>query len=231
MTEADDLALDAAVQADLDKLGPAVEPEADAPPLRAKTPRKRPTTRAGRAAAKAQREAAGGKPAAPKRATTTRKSTPTARINIKAQMSQLYTMAGVGLSMVPAQPNPKTGQVIPQAVGLALASNADACGQAWETLAKDNPRVRDALERLLTVSAVGSLITAHLPVIMAAVQASGGVGGVAGMLGGTAPEPAAAQAPAPPAATGYPVAGDPLSNGHVPGADETFFPRPEVPVP
>jgi hypothetical protein len=81
------------------------------------------------------------------------------------RIANLYTMAGLGLAAVP---NPATA-----AAGMAMVQNAAELGKAWEALAKDNPRVADALESLLTVSTVGTVVLAHLPVVFAALAAGG----------------------------------------------------------
>jgi hypothetical protein len=195
MTERDDLAeqglpadelddqgdgIDPETQAILDELGPADEPEAPAP-KRAPTPRK-PRMAPGRSRRKTSSSTSEKSSSSSSSRPTTRARPPAAgKVNIKAQMAQLYTMAGVGVSMSGqmrgAQPNPVTGVVVTAAIGESLVAQAEACGAAWEQLAKDNPRVRKALEQLLSVSAVGVLVAAHVPIVMAGVAATGGLGG------------------------------------------------------
>lgn len=167
MSAADDETLAAAVEATTtDALAQLGEPDSAAPadPQPAAPRRRRSGT--SRAERKAKAEAAGA-PAAPKapRARATR--TAPKRVNIAESMAQLYTLAGVGVSMAPP-----LDPLVRQAVGQALATQADACGQAWATLAKENDRVRRALESLLTVSSVGVLLAAHVPIVLAGVQAS-----------------------------------------------------------
>lgn len=114
------------------------------------------------------------------------------KTDIAAGMAGLYTSAGMAFSIVPGKPSPAFGGMpAPQAVGLNLASNAQACGEAWAKLADENDAVRDTLERILAVSAVGSLITAHLPIMAAAAIAYGVVPPeLAAAFGGSGPKPA-----------------------------------------
>lgn len=100
---------------------------------------------------------------------------------IGERVSQLYTMAGMAVAMIPAGPSavdPDT--TVTQAIGLAVATSADACGAAWQKLAEDNPRVRAALERMLTVSSFGELIAAHVPILIVAGLVSGALPAVLG---------------------------------------------------
>lgn len=167
MSAADDEALAAAVELTtteaLSALGePDAAPVADPQPA---APRRR-RSGTSRAERKAKAEAGGtAAPKTPARPRATR--TAPKRVNIAESMAQLYTLAGVGVSMAPP-----LDPLVRQAVGQALATQADACGQAWATLAKENDRVRRALESLLTVSSVGVLLAAHVPIVLAGVQAS-----------------------------------------------------------
>lgn len=98
------------------------------------------------------------------------------------RIAGLYTMAGMSLAVVPAPWAAPTG--------LALVEHSAACGKAWEQVAKDNPRVREALERLLAVSSFSLLLTAHAPIVYAAMVAAGkipeipeGLGGFGALIG------------------------------------------------
>lgn len=91
------------------------------------------------------------------------------RAPIEARMTGLYTTAGVGLSMA----GTATDNAPLAAAGAAMVETAAACGKAWGDLAKDNPRVADALERMLTVSTAGALLAAHVPIALAAANAAG----------------------------------------------------------
>jgi hypothetical protein len=51
--------------------------------------------------------------------------------------------------------------------GAAIISSAKDCGKSLEALAKQNPEVRRVLVKLVSGSAYGAVITAHVPIIMA----------------------------------------------------------------
>lgn len=133
-----------------------------------------------------------------------RRSTPR-RPAIGTRMSSMYATMGLGLSMAP--------HPVAQTVGLQLVANSAECGKAWEQLAKDDPRVAAALDRLLTVSAYGALVTAHLPIVIAALVASGKVpAGLVGMMGGAGPAGDAEKIPGSiPAESASPAPADPGS--------------------
>lgn len=148
---------------DADVLGPA---ESDARPGRARAAGARTRTLRERAAAAKGPGAKSTSSAPPRARTRTTTTTSTRRVDIAKGMAQLYTYTGLGLSMVPAG-----GAGVP-AAGQAMVEQAEACGQAWELLAKENPRVRVALEGFLTVSTLGVLVAAHAPIVMAGVTAA-----------------------------------------------------------
>lgn len=103
-------------------------------------------------------------PAKPKADRAPRK--PTVRATpLGKRVENAHATIALGLGMVP-QP-----WAMPVAQSLAL--QAADIGKAWETLAKENPRVAETLERILTVSTVGALMGAYVPVVIAAVAASG----------------------------------------------------------
>lgn len=91
-------------------------------------------------------------------------------------MAQLYVMAGMAATMVPTGPAAHDPSVsVSQATGQALVANAGGIGAAWEQAAKDDPRIREALERLLSVSTYGQIVAAHLPVVMVGMGAAGAI--------------------------------------------------------
>lgn len=125
-----------------------------------------------------------GKDKAPRRPRSPR------RPAIGPRIAQLYATVGLGVSMTPAP--------AAQAVGAALVTNAPACGDAWEQLAKEDPRVAELLDRLLTASAYGALLAAHLPIVLAGLVAAGKVPPALGAaLGADVTAPAPAPGPAP----------------------------------
>lgn len=65
--------------------------------------------------------------------------------------------AGVGLLAMPVDEN----------IGNAFIDNAEKCAESVDKIAKKNPRIRKALNYLLTTSDYGELIFAHLPIIFA----------------------------------------------------------------
>ena len=150
----------------LDALGPADAPaEADKAPARAK----RSHSRKGGEAPRAR----------PARAPRAPRVSAAKRPNIGSGMAGFYTMAGLAVSVIPsglAVAGPGAGSVsVTGVTGRAMVANSTALGAAWEVAAKDDPRIREALEKLLAVSTYGAILAAHLPVIMAAGCAVGAV--------------------------------------------------------
>jgi hypothetical protein len=89
------------------------------------------------------------------------------------RVEAMHTTVALGLSLAPAP--------WAQPTAMSLATQAADIGKAWEQLAKDNPRVAEALERILTVSTLGALVGAYVPVVIAGLAASGKL---PGQLGG-----------------------------------------------
>lgn len=183
---------DVALSAELDKLGPAVEAAQDAAPVAPTRGRK---SRSGTSGAeRARRAKATEGKSAPARPRAPRARKP----DIAGGMANLYAMAGLAVSMVPsgpavAGPARAAGQSITGAVGMELAAQSQALGAAWQKAAEDDPRVREALEKLLAVSTFGQIIAAHVPVVMAGMVAAGAV--PASLVGFTeAEQPAGAPA-------------------------------------
>ena len=120
---------------------------------------------------------AGDAPAKARTARAPRKSP----AKIADGMANLYTMAGLAVSAVPSAPavgpmaggEPGSPVTVTQVIGQSLAGNAVGIGAAWEQAAKDDPRIREALERLLVVSTFGAILTAHAPVMIAGLMAGG----------------------------------------------------------
>lgn len=144
-------ALDLADTVDGDGVPDEVAERADVAPARPARSRR----------AKAPRKSAPRKPAADR--APRKPATRTAPLGKRVENA--HTTLALGLSMVP-QP-----WALP--VAQSLASQAADVGKAWEALAKENPRVGEALERILTVSTIGALLGAYAPVVVAAVIASG----------------------------------------------------------
>lgn len=160
----------AAALAALDAMAPAdPDPTPDRPPVK---PKSRRSGTSGAARARAAKAAAGGATAAP------RARTRTTAPKLAEGIAQLYVMGGVALAVVPtgpavAGPGTVAGQSISGVVGMELVAQSAAIGKAWEDAAKNDPRIRDALEKLLTVSTFGQIVAAHLPVLLAGLVAGG----------------------------------------------------------
>lgn len=188
------------VPPDLAPPAPA-EPTADLPPLPPPPDAKpkRPTTRAGRRAAAAAKAAQGKTDKAPKAAK------PTPR---KASLETRLTGSLVSLGTMVTAAGAMTMPAL-QLDGVALIQHAPAIAQALDKVAQNDPRVKEALERMLTAGTWSGLIAALLPLVLTIAANHGAIPpAIAGMLGVTPPE--AGQAPdlsafAPEAGTGIPV--------------------------
>lgn len=162
-------------------------PLPDTPPQDSKP--NRPTTRAGRKAAAAARRAnASGKDSAPKATKTTpRKATLESRL-----ASALVSMGGVvmaGAAVAGSQPL--------QADGLVLIEHSANMAAAINKVADQDPRVKAALEKMLTAGVWSGVMAAMLPVLLAVAGNHGLVppqlaGIFAVASGQPQPEPAAA---------------------------------------
>lgn len=151
----------AEAMAALDALGPAdAAAETDRPP------------------AKRSHKAKAGRPRPSRAARPPRVSAPR-RPSIADGMARLYTLVGVGVSAVPSRlavAGPDAGKTsITGVTGAAMVSNSKQLGAAWEAAAKDDPRIREALEKLLTVSTLGQIVAAHLPIFLLGACAAGAV--------------------------------------------------------
>jgi hypothetical protein len=80
---------------------------------------------------------------------------PMPKSGIAQGIANMYTGLGLGIGMV----DPHCGMVI--------VENSETCAQAWEELAKKNPKVRRALLMLLETSDVTKIVIAHAPIMMA----------------------------------------------------------------
>lgn len=73
---------------------------------------------------------------------------------LKSQLEGIYGMAGAVLFPI----DPQTATVI--------LSQAPQCAEALDDLARKDPKVKAALESLLSTSAWGAVIAAHLPILV-----------------------------------------------------------------
>jgi hypothetical protein len=90
-----------------------------------------------------------------KKAKTRKPTPPMPRSGLAGPLTNMYTGLGLSLSMVDRN------------CGQAIVESAEDCAQAWEELAKRNPKVRRALLMLLETSDVTKIIIAHAPIMMA----------------------------------------------------------------
>jgi hypothetical protein len=88
--------------------------------------------------------------------------------SIAKGVNQLYRKAGKLVRVM----DPDVGAAL---IEITRAEDPDdvTVGDAWETLARSNPRVRAFLLRLLAGGAWSGIITAHLPVLMAILLKDG----------------------------------------------------------
>lgn len=129
----------------------------DMPPAQDTKP-SRPTTRAGRAAARKAAAARTGQDAKPKAT----KPMPRKGALDKRLTTALVSVGGMvaGLSMV-------TGSEPLKADGLVIIENSANMAEAINRLADEDPRIKAALERMLSAGAWSGVLAATLPVVLA----------------------------------------------------------------
>lgn len=151
---------------------------------KADTPPKRPTTRAGRQAAAAARKAQGKTDKAPK---TGKPSAPR-----KASLETRLTGNLITLGTVIAATGGMTSPAV-TADGVLICQHAPNVAAALDKIAKDDPRVAAALERMLTVGTWSGLVAAMLPLVLGIAANHGAIPpGIASLLGATPDADAAA---------------------------------------
>jgi hypothetical protein len=80
---------------------------------------------------------------------------------IAAGMTKLYRRAG------------KIIREIDRDIGIAVMECAEDCGEAWDELARTNPRVRKFLLKLITGGAWSAVFMAHAPILLAIIMKEG----------------------------------------------------------
>lgn len=143
------------------------QPETDAAPDTFDTPPKSTRSRKPRARKSSGTSSTASTPRPRKSSGTRRK-----KVDIGKGMTELYASVGVGMSVIPSKRN-VGGQPSNMLVGMTIVENAQQVGDAWQKLADENPAVRDVLERVVQASAVGTLLTAHMPIMATAALAYG----------------------------------------------------------
>jgi hypothetical protein len=167
---------------DLTPSAPPEAPDLPAGPPKPDTPPKRPTTRAGRAAAAAARKAANKAPRedkAPKGSKVPR------RASLETRLTGSLTTLGTMVAAAGAMTTPAV-----QLDGVAIIQHAPSIAAALDKVAKDDPRVAQALERMLTAGVWSGLIAAMLPLVLAIAANHGAIPeSIAAMLGATPADP------------------------------------------
>lgn len=74
---------------------------------------------------------------------------------LKRQIADLYVFAGT------------TTFMFDQQIGGLVIQQADACAESLDELARTNPAVKRALEKLLETSIYGAVLAAHAPIVIA----------------------------------------------------------------
>lgn len=163
-------------------------PEAPPPPPGPDAAPQRPTTRAGRQAAAAARKAAAGTKAdkQPKQAKAAPRRAP-----LETRLCGSLTTIGTLVAAAGSVSSPAVG-----ADGVAIITHAPDIAAALDKVAKDDPRVAAALERMLTAGVWSGLVAAMLPLVLAIASNHGAIPPhIAAFLGAGAP----AAVPDPPA--------------------------------
>lgn len=80
---------------------------------------------------------------------------------IAAGMTKLYKRAG------------RVVKAMDKDIGTAIIECAEDCGEAWDELARTNPRIRRTLMKMISGGAWGSVIMAHLPIVLAIIMKDG----------------------------------------------------------
>lgn len=76
---------------------------------------------------------------------------------LKQPLMAMYGTIAFGVGMA----NPR--------IGTAILQNAETCAKAWDDLARQNASVKRVLEALTKTTAVGAVLTAHVPIAIAVV--------------------------------------------------------------
>lgn len=100
----------------------------------------------------------------PTRGRPRKRKTPASRPKKGAFVEPLTNMYGLAaLTLMPVDPH---------CAGVIL-ENAEACAEAVDELAYQNESVRRVLDKLVTGSAIGALVMAHMPIIVAVASHHG----------------------------------------------------------
>ena len=97
----------------------------------------------------------------PKSSIPPRKKSTTRNDRLRDDLSQMYSMFGIGVAGLGAG----IGDNGIAGVGMAMLSTADDAADAWMELAERNPKVRERLEQLTSASALGGIIAVHFTML------------------------------------------------------------------
>lgn len=70
----------------------------------------------------------------------------------------------------------RTGKIVKamdRDIGIAIIECAEDCGEAWDDIARQNPRIRAFLLKMITGGSWMALVWAHAPIVMAVVMKDG----------------------------------------------------------
>jgi hypothetical protein len=153
-------------------------PMIDTPPAADTKPR-RPTTRAGRAAARKARQASEGD-TKPKAATKTAPRKASLEKRLATALSSVGAMT-CGLSAL-------SGSQPLKADGLVIIGNSANMAEAINRVADEDPRVKAALERMLSAGAWSGVVAAVAPVVLAIAANHGAIPPALAALFAAAPQ-------------------------------------------
>ena len=91
---------------------------------------------------------------------------------VKKGLTKFYGLLALMVMMIDAE------------TGMVIMKNAEALASSWEILARQNPKIRRVLYGLISTSAWGTVLTAHVPIFIMVMRKAGpeGVRELMGML-------------------------------------------------
>jgi hypothetical protein len=97
---------------------------------------------------------------------------------LHASLVRMYSMMGVGMTGF----GQARGDIGLATAGVNVMSNASETADAWIELAQQNPRVRQALNGLVTGGAMANLIGSHVAIVAPILAARGAIPPGVGMM-------------------------------------------------
>lgn len=123
-----------------------------------------------------ERAAAKEAASAPRARRTTKRASAPKKGAYKETLQEMYAYVGMGIMIV----DPTCGN--------AVIESAEQCAQSLDDLAYTNESVRRVLDTLTQGSAIGAVIMAHLPIVMAVAAHHGGLNKLGGLIVGAQSE-------------------------------------------